>query len=132
LANGSLEIDGRRFVLRGTGTEIPFPRPAIRIQPGVTASAQQGQLRIEFAEPSRAAGSGTLSVEFRSGVKGVAADPAIVFLPLSPPSQFAQFTVKEGDTRAPASATATTSPSRPAPPPARWSLPRAWATRPSN
>ena len=100
LAEGSLEIDGRRFVLRGTGTEIPFPRPAIRIQPGVAASAQQGQLRIEFAEPSRAAGAGTLRVEFRSGVKGVAADPAIVFLPLSPPSQFAQFTVKEGDTRA--------------------------------
>jgi hypothetical protein len=98
LAEGSLEIDGRRFVLRGTGTEIPFPRPAIRIQPGVTASAQQGQLRIEFAEPSRAAGAGELRVEFRSGVAGVAADPAIVFLP--PSSRFAQFTVKEGDTRA--------------------------------
>jgi len=98
LAEGSLEIDGRRFVLRGTGTEIPFPRPAIRILPGTLASAQQGQLRIEFAEPSRAAGSGRLSVEFRSGVAGVAADPAIVFLP--PNSQFAQFTVKEGDTRA--------------------------------
>ncbi|MCX6633923.1 MAG: hypothetical protein NT090_02320, partial [Acidobacteria bacterium] len=98
LAEGSLDIDGRRFVLRGTGTEIPFPRPAIRIQPGVTASAQQGQLRIEFAEPSRAAGAGTLSVEFRSGVAGVAADPYIFFLP--PSSRFAQFTVKEGDTRA--------------------------------
>ncbi|MEK7753998.1 MAG: choice-of-anchor D domain-containing protein [Acidobacteriota bacterium] len=98
LAEGSFEIDGRRFVLRGTGTEIPFPRPAIRIQPGVTASAQQGQLRIEFAEPSRAAGAGTLSVEFRSGVLGVAADPYIFFLP--PSSRFAQFTVKEGDTRA--------------------------------
>jgi hypothetical protein len=98
LAEGSVEIDGRRFVLRGTGTEIPFPRPAIRIQPGVPASAQQGQLRIEFAEPSRAAGAGELRVEFRSGVAGVAADPAIVFLPLS--SRFAQFTVKEGDTRA--------------------------------
>lgn len=98
LAEGSLEIDGRRFVLRGTGTEIPFPRPAIRIQPGVTASAQQGQLRIEFAEPSRTAGAGTLSVEFRSGVAGVAADPYIFFLP--PSSRFAQFTVKEGDTRA--------------------------------
>lgn len=97
-AEGSLEIDGRRFVLRGTGTEIPFPRPAIRIQPGAPASAQQGQLRIEFAEPSRAAGAGTLSVEFRSGVKGVAADPYIFFLP--PSSRFAQFTVKEGDTRA--------------------------------
>jgi hypothetical protein len=55
-------------------------------------------LRIEFAEPSRAAGAGELRVEFRSGVAAVADDAAIYFLP--PFSRFAQFTVKEGDTRA--------------------------------
>jgi hypothetical protein len=98
VVEGALEVDGRRFPLRGTGIDIPLPRPVIRIEPGTAASAQQGTLRVEFAEPARAAGSGELRVEFRSAVAGVAADPAILFLSVS--SRFAQFTALEGDTRA--------------------------------
>ncbi len=95
---GSLDIDGRRFVLRGTGTEIPLPRPAIRVELDALTSARQGTLRIEFAEAVRRAATGKVSIEFRSEVAGVAADPAILFLPAS--SRFAQFTVTEGGTRA--------------------------------
>jgi hypothetical protein len=97
-AAGALEVDGRRFLLRGTGLEIPLPRPVIRIEPGAAASARQGTLRIEFAEPARTVGSGELQVEFRSAVPGVAGDPAIFFLSVS--SRFAQFTARAGDTRA--------------------------------
>jgi hypothetical protein len=98
VAEGALEVDGRRFLLRGAGLDIPLPRPLIRIEPEVTASARQATLRIEFAEPARTAGAGELRVEFRSAVAGVAADPAILFLPAA--SRFAPFTAREGDTRA--------------------------------
>jgi hypothetical protein len=98
VAKGTLEVDGRQFALVGTGLEIPLPRPVIRIEPGTAASAQQGTLRLEFAEPARVAGTGELRVEFRSAVPGVAADPAVLFLSVS--SRFAQFTARAGDTRA--------------------------------
>jgi hypothetical protein len=98
LAQGALEVDGRRVILKGTGTEVPLPRPVVRTDTGPFASAQQSRLSIEFAEPARIAGTGELRVEFRSAVPSVTADPAVLFMPVS--SRFAPFTVRVGDTRA--------------------------------
>ncbi|MBI4877972.1 MAG: choice-of-anchor D domain-containing protein [Acidobacteria bacterium] len=89
--NGTLDIDGRRFPLLGTGLEIPFPAISIRTEPG----AMQVRLRIELEAPARRAGAGEVSLELRSAA---GFDPTVFFLPVS--SRFAPFTVKEGDTRA--------------------------------
>jgi hypothetical protein len=92
---GALTVDGRQFALKGTATEIPLPRPVLRIELDSAASARQGRVRIALAETARIAGAGELRVEFQSAVTGVTADPAIFFLPVS--SRFVAFTVRQGD-----------------------------------
>ncbi len=97
-AQGALTVDGRQFVLKGTGAEIPLPRPVLQVEFDGAGSAQQGRVRIGLAETARISGSGELHVEFQSAVDGFASDPAIFFLPVT--SRFARFTVKPGEANA--------------------------------
>ncbi|MCX6605621.1 MAG: hypothetical protein NTV52_18780 [Acidobacteria bacterium] len=66
-----LSIDGREFTLRVTGAIPRLPAARIVADAETLRSGQQVRLRIEFAEPARVAGGGTLELAFSGN------DPAV-------------------------------------------------------
>jgi hypothetical protein len=66
-----LSVDGREFLLRASGTIPRLPAARIVTDAQTLASGQQVRLRIEFAEPARMAGGGTLELAFSGD------DPAV-------------------------------------------------------
>jgi hypothetical protein len=93
---GALVIDGRTYRLTGSANEPPFPKPTIVLDLLNAASAQQGKVSVHFGQSSRAIGSGTLRMEFRSS-SGVATDDAAVSFTRGP-ARAAIFSVAEGTT----------------------------------
>ena len=66
-----LSIDGREFTLRVTAAVPRLPAARIVTDAETLRSGQQVRLRIEFAEPARVAGGGTLELAFSGN------DPAV-------------------------------------------------------
>ena len=66
-----LSIDGREFTLRVTAAVPRLPAARIVTDAETLRSGQQVRLRIEFAEPARVAGGGTLELSFSGN------DPAV-------------------------------------------------------
>ena len=66
-----LSVDGREFTLRVSGTIPRLPPARIVTDAEKLLSGQQVRLRIEFAEPARMGGGGTLELEFSGD------DPAV-------------------------------------------------------
>jgi hypothetical protein len=91
---GNLEINQRRFTLRGTGRWPVFPEPEIIVDPPTLGGGQQAKISIRLASKSQDAGSGELSMEFTPSVPGKGDDPAVQF-PASGSRSIA-FTVEEG------------------------------------
>ncbi|MFN3322281.1 MAG: choice-of-anchor D domain-containing protein [Bryobacteraceae bacterium] len=79
LAHAILRIDERSFWLEGTGTELPFPKPAL-VGESAQASGRQSSIAIRLAEDSPASGIGHLRMEFRPSTEGTADDSAIQFI----------------------------------------------------
>jgi hypothetical protein len=91
---GMLSVDGRSFVLSGTGVDPPFPAVRVVLEPTSARSAQQVRVRVELQAPSRATGSGEVRLEFQSQVPVGGADAAIQF---ASGGRTAAFMVREGE-----------------------------------
>ncbi len=97
-ARGTLTVDNRSFSLTGQGLDPPLPATSIVFGSQAVASSQQNTVSIPLASASQVSGTGTLTLEFRSGVTGVADDSAIQFM--SGPKRVATVTIAAGDTTA--------------------------------
>jgi hypothetical protein len=97
-AKGALTVDKRSFSLAGQGLDPPIPTPSIVFGSQTAASSQQNTVAIPLASASQVSGTGTLTLEFRSGVPGVTDDSAIQFM--SGPKRAATVTIGVGDTAA--------------------------------
>src|SRR5258708_26918501 len=97
-AKGTLTLDKRSFSLAGQGLDPPLPATSIAFGSQTVASSQQNTVSIPLASASQVSGTGTLTLEFRSGVTGVADDAAIQFM--SGPKRVATVTIGVGDTAA--------------------------------
>jgi hypothetical protein len=93
--SGSLSIGDRSYSLTAAVTDPPPPVA----QPGITISAirsaQQGSVTVTFDSEARAAGSGTLTLDFHPAVQG-ATDPDIAF---ASGGRAAPFTFGRGDSQ---------------------------------
>ena len=94
---GSLVIDGREFRLTGAASEPPFARPSVVLDTFTAESAKQGRVSVRFAAPSKANGTGTLSISFQP-LTASDNDSGILF-PASG-SRTIPLKVNEGDTEA--------------------------------
>ena len=94
-AQGLVDLDGRRFVLLGTGTEPAPPKPRIAVEPQTLRGAQQAKISVKLASASRTSMSGELSMQFQAGVPGKTSDPAVQFPATG--QRTISFTVAEGD-----------------------------------
>jgi hypothetical protein len=90
----NLEIDGRTFILEGMAIEPPFPEAHLTFLGGSAVSGEQLKLGITLASPSRAIGSGTLTLSF-TPAPGLPDDAAVQFVASS--SRTLRVTVREGD-----------------------------------
>jgi hypothetical protein len=97
-AKGTLTVDKRSFSLAGQGLDPPIPTASIVFGSQTAASSQQNTVSIPLASVSQVSGTGTLTLEFRSGVTGVTDDSAIQFM--SGPKRAATVTIAAGDTAA--------------------------------
>lgn len=79
LAEGSLALDSRIFVLRGFGIEPDYPQPRIVIEPGVLRGGQQAKVSVQLDSASRYDGEGELALELKPSVS-TKGDPAVLFL----------------------------------------------------
>src|SRR5439155_22226676 len=84
--------------LTGLGFDPPLPAASIAFASWIASSAQQNTISIPLAADSEVSGTGTVTMEFRSSVTGVADDAAIQFL--SGPKRAATVTIAPGDTAA--------------------------------
>jgi hypothetical protein len=97
-AKGTLTVDNRSFSLAGQGLDPPLPTASIVFGLQTVSSAQQNTVSIPLAAASQVNGTGTLTLEFRSGVTGFADDSAIQFM--SGPKRVATVSIGVGDTAA--------------------------------
>jgi hypothetical protein len=95
-AQGTLAVDQRLFVLTGQGLDPPLPTASIQLGSTAGVSAQQNNISIPLASPSKVSGKGTLTMVFNSSVPSVGDDAAIQFL--SGPKRTATVTIAVGDT----------------------------------
>jgi hypothetical protein len=96
---GSLTIGDRTYLLTGNGVEPPLPRPVLRIDLPQGVGAQQGSVAVMMDAPSRATGTGVLTLEFEPDpaiAPAAGGDPAIAF---ANGTQSISFTVWPGDTQ---------------------------------
>ncbi|HUI55036.1 MAG TPA: choice-of-anchor D domain-containing protein [Bryobacteraceae bacterium] len=93
--SGSLAIGSRDFPLTGTGIEPSLPQPRVTISLPQPQSAQQGTVTVNLNPPSKASGTGTVTIGFQPLSAG-ATDPAIAF---ASGGRTATFTVSPGDTQ---------------------------------
>jgi Abnormal spindle-like microcephaly-assoc'd, ASPM-SPD-2-Hydin len=92
---GTLEIDRRRFLLRGTGHEPSFPKPLVLVESQTLSGARQSKVAVRLEAKSQSAGTGELAMEFAAATPGQAVDPAQLFLATGKRS--VAFTVTEGE-----------------------------------
>ncbi len=97
-AKGALTVDRRSFSLTGQGLDPPLPGASIVFGSQTGASSQQNTVSIPLASASQITGTGTLTLEFRPAVTGIADDSAIQFM--SGPKRVATVTIGVGDTAA--------------------------------
>jgi hypothetical protein len=95
LANGSLLVGSRSYLLSGTGTPPPLPAPQLSVALVQALSAQQGTVTVNLSQASGTSGSGTVTLAFQPAVAG-ATDPAIAF---ATGGQTAGFTFSAGDSQ---------------------------------
>lgn len=93
---GTLSVDQRSFRLMGLGLDPPLPGASIAFGAPTGVSAQQNSVSIPLASASQVSGTGTLTMEFRPSVAGIADDAAVQFL--SGPKRAATVTISAGDT----------------------------------
>ncbi len=91
---GVLEVDRRRFLLRGLGRDPAFPKPLVLIESQTLPGGRQAKVSVRLDGKSQSAGTGELTMEF-TGVPGQAGDPAQLFLATGQRS--VAFTVAEGE-----------------------------------
>lgn len=92
---GAVTVDQRSFPLTVLAFDPAMPAPSLVVDPPTASSSQQVHLSVMLASASAVAGSGTVKLEFRSAVAGMADDPAVRFV--STGSRVASFQVKAGD-----------------------------------
>jgi hypothetical protein len=95
-SQGTLSVDQRSFHLTGHGFDPPLPAASIAFDSATLTSARQAKVSIPLAAPSKVSGTGTLTLQFQSGVAGVTDDPAVQFI--SGPHRIATVSVNVGDT----------------------------------
>jgi hypothetical protein len=95
---GALLIDGREIRLTGAATEPPFTRPAVVLDSFIAESAKQGRVSVRFDSPSRASGSGKLTLSFQPADGTVDNDNGMLFVASG--NRVLPFTVVEGDSEA--------------------------------
>lgn len=91
---GTLTVDDRSLVLTGIAFDPPLPPATVSVT-GAQASGAQAKVAVTFASKPESSGNGTLTLDFRPAVAGVADDPSILFPAGS--SRKLSFTVAEGD-----------------------------------
>lgn len=80
IAQGSLTIDKRSFVLTGTVYEPQLPRPSVILETPVLHSGDQGRISVRLASPSRSAVKGQVRMELRPAGQIRDNDAAAMFL----------------------------------------------------
>ena len=80
IAQGSLTVDKRSFVLTGTAYEPQLPRPSVILETPVVRSGDQGRISVRLASPSRSAVKGQLRMELRPAGQIRDNDSAAMFL----------------------------------------------------
>jgi hypothetical protein len=76
---GTLDLDGLIFPLRGTGLEPTLPKPVISVEPQVLRGGQQAKVSVRLASTARTSGSGTLTLDLHPSVSGKATDSSLLF-----------------------------------------------------
>jgi hypothetical protein len=94
-SQGTLTVDQRSFNLLGLGVNPPLPKASMQFDTSAGISARQAKISIQLASSSRVPGTGSLTMEFKSNIQGVADDPAIQFL--SGPKRNATVTIGVGE-----------------------------------
>jgi hypothetical protein len=91
---GALQVGAKTFVLSGTGTDPPLPKPQLVMLQQTFTSAQQSVIGVKLSETARVSGAGDLRLVFQPLLTD-GLDPAIQFLATG--SRYATFTVTEGE-----------------------------------
>ncbi len=93
----TLTVGQQSFILKGQGITPPAPAATIVVNNGsAVSSSQQVNVTIPLGAASQAIATGTLTLQFQSGVSGAADDPAIQFL--SGAQRTASISILPGDT----------------------------------
>jgi hypothetical protein len=88
---GTLTAGERSWALAGAGIEPVLPKPSLAVSLAQLQSAQQGTITVKLDAVSRAAGSGTVTLDFRGP-----ADTAVAF---ASGGRTASFSVAQGDSQ---------------------------------
>ena len=93
--SGTLQIQGRQYVLRATSIEALLPTPIFEFESSTAASGQQRRLTMRFPSPSPTTTSGLVNLAFLADPSFVD-DPAVMFVETT--SRQVRFAVEEGKT----------------------------------
>jgi hypothetical protein len=88
---GTLTAGERSWTLAGTGIEPVLPKPSLAVSLAQAQSGQQGTITVKLDAVSRAAGTGTVTLDFRGP-----ADAAVSF---ASGGRTASFSVARGDSQ---------------------------------
>jgi len=93
---GSLAIETRTYVLKGTAFNTPLPTPLLEFDSGSIQSAQQRRLTMRLPSPAPSSASGNVNLAFLPDTALVTNDPAVVFLATG--TRSLPFSVTQGST----------------------------------
>ncbi len=93
---GSLAIETRTYVLKGTAFNTPLPTPLLEFDSGPIQSAQQRRLTMRLPSAASFSASGSVNLAFVPDSTLVTDDPAVVFLATG--TRSLPFSVTQGST----------------------------------
>lgn len=90
---GTLVVDGRSYVLQGTGLAPSLPEPSLVLDGNTATSSRQLKLRVSLASAAKSSGSGSIEMQFTPAT-GLSDDPTVQFLPAG---RMQTVTVRQGE-----------------------------------
>jgi hypothetical protein len=96
LRSGTLIMGSHSYALAGNAAAPVLPHPSLSIDLRQQSSAQQGSVSVHLSEASKAAATGTLTLDFRPSIAN-ASDATVAF---ASGGRSLSFTVSPGDTQA--------------------------------
>ncbi len=95
--SGTLHVDSRAFPLTGAAYNPLLPKPALTLDSGSVASAQQRTLKMSLPSGAPFAASGYLNLKFAPATNAVTDDPAVMFIATG--ARILPFSFRQGDTQ---------------------------------